>query len=132
MKMATAQSAPATIDEYIAAFPDDVQEVLRQVRATIRAAAPDAEEAISYGIPTFNLAGTYLIYFAGFKKHVSVYPASVVNADFAEEMAIYGSGKGTAKFPLSKPIPHDLITRMVKFRIQETLSRGKKKGRREG
>jgi uncharacterized protein YdhG (YjbR/CyaY superfamily) len=125
MKMATAQSAPATIDEYIAAFPDDVQQVLRQVRATIRSVAPDAEEAISYGIPTFNLAGTYLIYFAGFKKHVSVYPAPIGNADFAEEMSIYGSGKGTAKFPLNRPIPHDLITRMVKFRIQATLSRAK-------
>ena len=129
--MATAQSAPATIDAYIAAFPDDVQEVLRQVRAAIRAAAPEAEEAISYGIPTFNLAGTYLIYFAGFKKHVSVYPAPVGNADFAEEMSIYGSGKGTAKFPLNKPIPFDLITRMVKFRIQETLSRAEPKAKKK-
>lgn len=121
--MTPAQPAPATIDEYIAGFPDDVQQVLRQVRAAIRDAAPDAEEAISYQIPTFRLHGTYLIYFAGFKKHVSVYPAPVENAEFAEEMKVYGSGKGTAKFPLNKPIPFDLITRMVQFRIAETVAR---------
>jgi uncharacterized protein YdhG (YjbR/CyaY superfamily) len=120
----------ASIDEYIAGFPDDVQRVLQQVRTTIRAAAPDAEEAISYGIPTFRLHGTYLIYFAGFKKHVSVYPAPVANPRFAEEMAIYGSGKGTAKFPLDKPIPFDLITRMVQFRITETLARVEAKRRK--
>lgn len=130
--MKTAQPAYAGIDEYIAAFPHDVQAVLRQVRATIRAAAPEAEEAISYQIPTFKLNGTYLIYFAGFKKHVSVYPAPVGNAEFAEEMAVYGSGKGTAKFPLDRPIPFDLITRMVEFRIRETLARAEAKGKKSG
>lgn len=120
----------ASMDEYIAGFPDDVQTVLRQIRSTIRAAAPDAEETISYQIPTFTLHGTYLIYFAGFKKHVSVYPAPVDNPEFAEEMAVYGSGRGTARFPLNRPIPLDLITRMVKFRIQETLSRLEAKGKK--
>jgi len=128
--MKTAQPAYADIDEYIAAFPADVQAVLRQVRATIRAAAPEAEETISYQIPTFKPNGTHLIYFAGYKKHVSVYPAPVGNADFADEMAVYGSGKGTAKFPLDRPIPFDLITRMVKLRIQETLARAEAKGKK--
>jgi uncharacterized protein YdhG (YjbR/CyaY superfamily) len=123
-------TAPASIDEYIAGFPDDVQKILQKVRETIRNAAPDAEETISYQIPTFTLGGRYLIYFAGFKKHVSVYPAPVGNAEFAEEMSVYGSGKGTAKFPLDKPIPFDLITRMVKFRMQETLSRLEAKGKK--
>ncbi len=131
--MTTAQPGPRNIDEYIAGFPAGTQEVLQQVRATIRAAAPDAEEAISYQIPTFRLKGRYLIYFAGFKQHVSVYPAPVKNPEFAEEMAVYGSGAGTAKFPLSKPIPFDLITRLVQFRIAETLrlveAKGKKKQR---
>lgn len=121
--METAPRVPASIDEYIAGFPEEVQQVLRQIRATIRDAAPDAEETISYQIPTFTLHGRYLIYFAGFKKHVSVYPAPVANPEFAEEMAVYGSGRGTAKFPLGKPIPFDLITRMVQFRMREALSR---------
>ncbi len=128
--MAATQPAPAGIDEYIAGFPDDVQKVLQKVRETIRNAAPDAEETISYQIPTFTLGGRYLIYFAGFKKHVSVYPAPVGNAEFAEEMAVYGSGKGTAKFPLDRPIPFGLITRMVKLRMQETLSRVEAKGKK--
>lgn len=128
--MKPAQSIPTSIDAYIAGFPGEVQQVLQQVRSTIRAAAPKAEETISYQIPTFTLHGTYLIYFAGFNKHVSVYPAPVGNAEFAEEMAIYGSGKGTAKFPLDGPIPLDLITRMVKFRIRETLARAEAKGKK--
>lgn len=125
--MKAAQPGPANIDEYIAGFPAGVQPILQSVRAAIRDAAPGAEETISYQIPTFTLNGTYLIYFAGFKKHVSVYPAPVGNAEFAEEMAIYGSGKGTAKFPLDKPIPFDLITRMVEFRIRDTLARAEAK-----
>jgi uncharacterized protein YdhG (YjbR/CyaY superfamily) len=129
--MKPAQPVPISIDAYIAGFPGDVQQVLRQIRSTIRAAAPEAEETISYQIPAFTLHGTYLIYFAGFKKHVSVYPAPVGNAEFVEEMAIYGSGKGTAKFPLDRPIPLDLITRMVKFRIRETLARAEAKGRKQ-
>jgi uncharacterized protein YdhG (YjbR/CyaY superfamily) len=129
--MKTAQAGPRDIDEYIAGFPAGTQQVLQQVRATIRAAAPDAEEAISYQIPTFRLKGRYLIYFAGFKQHVSVYPAPVGNAAFAEEMAVYGSGKGTARFPLNKPIPFDLITRLVQFRIDETLRLVEAKGRKK-
>lgn len=104
-----------------------MQQVLRQVRATIRDAAPDARETISYQIPTFALDGHPVVYFAGFKKHVSVYPAPVGSAEFAEEMATYGSGRGTAKFPLDRPIPFDLIRRIVDFRLRETRERSAKR-----
>lgn len=118
-----AEATPASIDDYIAGFPDDVQPVLRQVRAIIREAAPDAQESISYQIPTFTLAGRHLVYFAGHKKHVAVYPAPVANPGFAEEMAVYGSGRGTAKFSLDQPLPVDVIRKIVKFRIEDTLAR---------
>jgi uncharacterized protein YdhG (YjbR/CyaY superfamily) len=118
-----AESTPASIDDYIAGFPEDVQAVLRQVRAIIREAAPDAQETISYRIPAFTLGGRQLIYFAGHSKHVAVYPAPVANPGFAEEMAVYGSGKGTAKFRLDQPLPVDVIRKIVKFRIDDTLAR---------
>lgn len=105
------------IDEYIAGFPDDVQKILKRIRTTIKKAAPKAEETISYGIPTFKL-NTYLIYFAGFKKHVSVYPAPRSAPEFKQELTGYGGGKGTVQFPLDNPIPYDLITRIVKFRMK--------------
>ena len=117
------RSAPASTDEYIDGFPAEVQAVLRQMRETIRSAAPDAEETISYQIPTFKLNGTYLVYFAGFKKHVSLYPVPVEHPDFAEEMAVYGSGKGTMKFPLGEPLPIDLITRIVQYLRRENEAR---------
>jgi len=101
----TRPPTPRSIDEYIAAFPEDLQEILQKVRTTVRAAAPEAEETISYHIPTFTLKGRYLVYFAGYQKHVSVYPAPIGIAEFREELATYASGKGTAKFPLDKPIP---------------------------
>ena len=119
---------PKTIDEYIAGFPPDVQELLQKVRATIQKAAPEAEETISYKIPTFNLNGRYLIYFAGYKKHISLYPAPIGNPEFAEEIAPYESGKGTLKFPLDGPIPFRLITRIVKFRAKENSRRAGAKG----
>lgn len=107
------------IDEYVAGFPEDVQKILKKIRTTIRKAAPKAEEKISYGIPTFTLNDRYLIYFAGFKNHVSVYPAPRGSAEFKKELAGYKGGKGTVQFPLDKPIPYELITRIVKFRIRE-------------
>jgi uncharacterized protein YdhG (YjbR/CyaY superfamily) len=119
----TRPPTPRSIDEYIAAFPEDLQEILQKVRTTVRAAAPEAEETISYHIPTFTLKGRYLVYFAGYQKHVSVYPAPIGIAEFREELATYASGKGTVKFPLDKPIPYDLITRIVKFRVRENLGR---------
>jgi uncharacterized protein YdhG (YjbR/CyaY superfamily) len=115
--------APApveTVDAYIAGFPSDVQTILEKIRRTIRSAAPGAQEAISYRIPTFKLNGTYLIYFAGFKTHVGLYPVPVDTAEFHDDLAVYGSGKATLKFPLDQPIPFDLITRVVKHKVKQS------------
>ena len=117
--MKTNQTAPKTIDEYIAAFPNDVQDILEKIRMTIRKAAPEAEETISYQMPTFTLKGHYLVYFAAFKKHIGFYPAPIGNAEFEQELSVYGAGKGTVKFPLDQPIPFDLISKIVKFRAKE-------------
>jgi uncharacterized protein YdhG (YjbR/CyaY superfamily) len=121
--MAGEQTKPTTIDEYITGFPPEVQAVLEEVRGTIRAAVPEAEETISYGIPTYKLNGRYVIYFAGYKKHVSVYPAPIGVEEFKEELAAYASGQGTAKFRLDRPIPFDLIIRMTQYNLKENLAR---------
>src|SRR5688500_8936239 len=118
---------PETVDEYIAGFPKDVQTKLNKIRATIRKAAPGAEEKISYGIPAFTRDGDRLIYFAGFKNHTSVYPAPRSAPEFKDELARYEGGKGTVQFPLDKPIPFGLITRMVKFRAKQTRAKPKAK-----
>jgi uncharacterized protein YdhG (YjbR/CyaY superfamily) len=102
-----------TVDEYIASFPADVQAKLQDVRRSMRAAAPGTEEAISYGIPTFTLDGRYLIYFAGWKRHISVYPIPAVDAQLDKEIAPYKAGKGTLRFPLNEPIPYELIGRLA-------------------
>ena len=117
------------IDAYIAGFPTDVQQILEKIRKTIRKAAPEAEETISYLIPTFNLKGRYLIYFAAYKKHIGLYPAPRGNERFKKELSRYEGGKGTVRFPLDKPIPLALITRIVKFRIKQNLEREKLKKR---
>ena len=117
-----------TIDEYIAAFPKDVQEVLEQVRASIQNAAPDAEEAISYAIPTFKLNGN-LVHFAAFKNHIGFYPTPIGIEEFMQELSAYKQGKGSVQFPLNKPMPLDLITRMVKFNIERNLTKPVKKVR---
>jgi uncharacterized protein YdhG (YjbR/CyaY superfamily) len=121
--MRTNQSAPKNIDEYIAGFPNDVREILEKIRMTIRKAAPDAEETISYKMPTFNLKGHYLVYFAAYKNHIGFYAAPRGNAEFKEELSVYEAGKGTLKFPLDKPIPFDLISKIVKFRVKENLAK---------
>lgn len=110
------------IDAYIASFPDDVRPILEQVRATIKAAAPGATEAIRYAIPAFVLHGN-LVFFAAFKHHVSVYPAPRGTDAFRAELAAYAGGKGTVRFPLDRPIPYDLITRIVAYRVEENLAR---------
>ncbi|MCB9451076.1 MAG: DUF1801 domain-containing protein [Anaerolineaceae bacterium] len=115
-----------TIDDYIAMFPADVQAVLEQLRQTIRQVAPDAKEAISYQIPTFKLNGN-LVYFAAFKNHYGFYPASSSIAAFETDLAPYTTSKGAIQFPKDRPIPFDLITRIVEFRVQENLAKGKKK-----
>jgi uncharacterized protein YdhG (YjbR/CyaY superfamily) len=121
--MRTNQTAPKNIDEYIAGFPNDVREILEKIRMTIRKAAPDAEETISYKMPTFNLKGHYLVYFAAYKNHIGFYAAPRGNAEFKEELSVYEAGKGTLKFPLDKPIPFDLISKIVKFRVKENLAK---------
>jgi uncharacterized protein YdhG (YjbR/CyaY superfamily) len=118
-KMRTKRKAPKNIDDYIAGFPPDVQEILEKIRATIHKAAPGAEERISYQIPTFTLKGQYVIYFAAFSKHVSVYPAPRGAAEFKETLSAYEGGKGTVRFPLDKRIPFGLISKIVKYRMKE-------------
>ncbi|MBS0028069.1 iron chaperone [Chitinophaga sp. 22321] len=106
-----------TIDQYIAGFPEEIQQVLNQVRATIRKAAPDATEAISYGMPAFKQDG-YLAYFAAYKNHIGFYPIPPATEKFKEELSVYKTGKGSVQFPIDQPMPLKLITKMIKFRIQ--------------
>lgn len=124
--MKTNATTPKDIDEYIARFPRDVQEKLEQIRKTVREAAPDAEEAISYQIPTFTLHGN-LVHFAAFKEHIGFYPAPRGNEQFRQELSAYEGGKGTVRFPLDKPIPFDLVSKMVKFRVEEDVKRAEAK-----
>jgi uncharacterized protein YdhG (YjbR/CyaY superfamily) len=121
--MKTKPTAPQNIDEYIARFPNNVQEILEKIRMTIRKAAPDAEEAISYKMPSFNWKGQYLIYFAAYKKHIGVYPVPTGDAKLNEEVSKYQAGKGTLQFPLDKPIPYKLISKIVKARAKQNSVR---------
>jgi uncharacterized protein YdhG (YjbR/CyaY superfamily) len=109
---------PATIDEYIAAFPPDVQAILERIRLTIRRAAPRAQEKISYLMPAFALDGD-LIYFAAFKKHIGVFPPVRGDKKLVKELSRYRGEKGNLKFPFAEPVPYDLIRRVVRFRIKE-------------
>jgi uncharacterized protein YdhG (YjbR/CyaY superfamily) len=112
----------ATIDEYIGSFPEDVQVILEKIRHTIRNAAPGAEEIISYGIPTFTLGGKHLVYFAAWKRYISVYPLPAGGEGFEREIAPYRAAKSTARFPLGKPIPYDLIARLVALHVEHRLA----------
>lgn len=116
----TKQTPAASVDAYLAQFPPETREVLAELRALIRGAAPEATERISYGIPTFDLAGRYLVYLAGWRKHVSLYPVtSGMEAAFRDELTPYRKGKGTLQFPLGQPMPTDLIRRIVELRVRE-------------
>jgi len=127
--MKTDKAIPRTIDEYIASFTNDVQEILEKVRATIRKAAPDAEETIKYGVPTFTLKGN-LVHFAAFKKHVGFYPTPTGIEKFKDELSEYQKAKGSVQFPLNQPIPYKLMGKIVKFRVDENLERARAKGKR--
>ncbi len=127
--MKSVQTAPNKIDEYIAGFPRDVQAILEKVRTTVREAAPGAEETISYGIPAFNLKGN-LVFFAAFKNHIGFYPTSTGIEKFKDELSVYKGSKGTVQFPLDKPIPYGLISRIVEFRVKENLKTAVAKGRK--
>jgi uncharacterized protein YdhG (YjbR/CyaY superfamily) len=110
-----------TIDEYIETFPANVQSILEKVRQIIQKTAPEAVETISYRIPAFNLNGICLVYFAAWKCHISLYPIPSGNKAFQRELFPYLSGKVTARFPLDKPIPYDLVEKIVKFLMKENL-----------
>jgi uncharacterized protein YdhG (YjbR/CyaY superfamily) len=112
-----------TVDEYIASFPPEVQAPLQAVRETIRAVAPGTEERISYGIPTFTLDGRYVVYFSGWKEHVSVYPIPDADPALARELKPHMAGKGTLKFPLAKPMPLDLIARAAARLLEQRRAR---------
>ena len=118
-----------SIDEYIASFPPDIQARLEAMRATIRAAAPDAEEKISYQMPTFFLKGN-LVHFAAFKQHIGFYPAPRGIEEFKEELSTYKGAKGSVQFPLDQPLPLDLVARIVRFRVAENLAAAEAKARK--
>ena len=115
-----------TIDAYIGRFPRDVQLILKKIRATIRKAAPAAEESISYRIPTYRLNGRPLVYFAGFREHVSVYPVTAAIREKFAALQRYAGGKGTAKFPIDEPVPYALIGKIVKFMVKRSREQAKK------
>jgi uncharacterized protein YdhG (YjbR/CyaY superfamily) len=117
----------ANIDEYISQFPSDTQKLLLQVRTTIKKAAPGTVEAIKYGIPTFMLNGKNLVHFGGFDHHIGFYPAPTGLVAFKAALAKFKQGKGSVQFPLDKPMPHALITRIVKYRLKESLAKVKSK-----
>jgi uncharacterized protein YdhG (YjbR/CyaY superfamily) len=119
-----------SIDEYIATFPEEIQKILEELRATIKAAAPEAEEKISYQMPTFALKGN-LVHFAAFKNHIGLYPTPSGTQAFKRELSIYQGAKGSIKFPIDKPLPLELIRKIVKFRVAENLKNAEIKSRKK-
>jgi len=111
-------------EKYIAAFPDEIQQRLNLIRETIRQAAPEATEKISYGMPTFYLKGN-LVHFAGYKNHIGLYPAPSGIEAFQKELSVYKNAKGSVQFPHNQPLPIDLIRAIVKFRVMENMEKKK-------
>ena len=128
--MDSKRTGVTSIDEYIAACPKDIQAKLEEMRATIKASAPEAEEKISYQIPTFYLKGN-LVHFGAFKDHISFFPTSSGIAAFKKELSVYKGAKGTVQFPLDKPLPLKLVSRIVKFRVAENLKRADAKSKKK-
>jgi uncharacterized protein YdhG (YjbR/CyaY superfamily) len=120
--MKSDSNVPTTIDEYIQASPKDVQAILTQIRTTIRKAAPDARETIKYRLATFTLNGN-LVHFGAFKNHIGFYPTPSGTSTFKKELAPYVFAKGSIRFPLDKPIPYDLIAKIVEFRVKENRAK---------
>ena len=114
-----------TVDDYINSFPVEVQELLTQIRATIRENAPEAVESIAYKIPAYKTNGKPLVYFAGFKKHIGFYATPTGHIHFTKELSKYKQGNGSVQLPLDKSLPLDLIGRIVKFRVKENASKKK-------
>lgn len=115
-----------TVDDYIKSFPPDTQNLLESIRQTIRKAAPEAKESISYHMPAFKLNGKILIYFAAFEHHIGFYPLPSGTELFERELSPYKTGKGSIQFPLDKPVPYDLVEKIVLFRAKENLGKKKK------
>jgi uncharacterized protein YdhG (YjbR/CyaY superfamily) len=113
---------PDNIDAYIAQFPEDVQGLLEKIRVTVKEAAPDAKETINYAMPTFTLKGN-LVHFAAFKSHIGFYPAPTGIEAFEKELSMYKRAKGSVQFPLDKPMPFSLISKIVQFRVKENLEK---------
>lgn len=114
---------PKSTDEYISSFPVATQIILQEVRKTIKSAAPNADESISYGMPAYKLNGKALVYFAGYKNHIGFYATPTGHSEFTEELAKYKQGKGSVQFPINEPMPLDLITKIVQFRVFEVLKK---------
>ena len=124
------EKTAGTIDEYISGFPRHIQEMLETLRETIRKAAPDAEETIKYRMPTFTLKGN-LVHFAAFKNHIGFYPAPSGITSFWKELSIYKKAKGSVQFPLDQPLPLDLVTKIVGFRVKENNKKAVRKNKRK-
>src|SRR4051812_27677701 len=120
---------PTDIDSYIKDYPKNVQDIMQELRSVIKKAAPEAEEKIGYGIPTFTLKGN-LVHFGGFKNHVGLYPGAAGIESFKDELAAYEISKGTVRFPIDKPIPFDVITKIVKYRVKQNLEKASIKERK--
>ncbi len=121
--MTTSKKQFRTIDEYIKTFPSDVQSILEKMRQTIKKTAPEAVEAISYQMPTFKLNGKNLVHFAAFKNHIGFYPIPSGIEAFKKELSSYKQGKGSVQFAIDKPIPYDLVKKIVKYRAKENLEK---------
>ena len=124
--MENTKASFTSIDEYIATFPKDVQEILQELRVNIQACAPEAVEKISYQMPTFDLKGN-LVHFAAFKNHIGLYPTPSGTEAFKQEISIYQGAKGSIQFPIDEPLPMELIRRIVAFRVAENLEKAAKK-----
>jgi len=127
--MESNQAGFSSMDEYIATFPEGIQKILEELRTTIKAAAPQAEEKISYQMPTFFLKGN-LVHFAAHKNHIGFYPTSSGIQAFERELSTFESAKGSVQFPLDRPMPLELISRIVKFRVAENLKKAEMKSRK--
>ncbi len=115
-----------TVDDYIKSFPDDVQTLLNTLRSVINENAPGSIESFAYQMPAYKTNGRPLVYFACFKNHIGFYATPSGHSEFAKELSGYKQGKGSVQFPLDKPIPFDLIGRIVEFRVAENVAKGKK------
>jgi len=118
-----------SIDEYIATFPEEIQKILEELRATIKACAPGAEEKISYQMPTFALKGN-LVHFAAWKNHIGFYPTPSGTQEFKKELSIYQGAKGSIQFPIDESLPLDLISKIVRYRVAENLKKAELKSRK--